>query len=59
MMINSKENQKKNCNNTIILGSTVNSYFHCYNNEDPKCGYTPKVGWMNEGREKRDVRVSQ
>lgn len=52
MMINSKENQKKNCNNTTIPGSTVNSYFHCYNNEDPKCGYTQtQAGWMR-GKER-------
>lgn len=54
-MINSKENLRKNCNNITLLGSIANKYFHCYNNEDLKCGHNQKswqLCWMNKGVKK-------
>lgn len=61
-MVNSKENQviqKKKYNNSILLGSTLNNSFYYYNKEDPKW-LSPKLmiklRWMDEEREKREVR---
>ena len=42
-MVNSKENQviqKKKYDNNILLGSTLNNSFHCYNKEGPRWAIT-------------------